>query len=58
MLRVLVIAAAGLAATIALRKIAVALKPQPVKAPPRQDDARAVTKLRRDPETGVYYPEQ
>jgi hypothetical protein len=59
MLKVLTIAMAGVLTVITLKRIMNQfwLQRSPVKAQtPRQD--RAVRRLRQDPVTGVYYPEQ
>jgi hypothetical protein len=59
MIRAIAIAAAGLLATYAIRKVMAANEAQRVRAKaPSPHDARAVTKLRQDPRTGVYYPEE
>jgi hypothetical protein len=59
MIRAFAIAAAGLLATYAIRKLADTMQAQRVRAQkPDPQGPRAVTKLRQDPRTGVYYPEE
>ena len=59
MIRVIAFAAAGLLATYAVRRVmaAVAAQRAPVRAG-RPQTRQAVTKLRQDPRTGIYYPEE
>ena len=58
MLKVLTIAVAGLLTLVTMKRAMDAIRSrmrvQPVETPKR----RAVTQLRQDPRTGVYYPEQ
>lgn len=59
MIRTIAIAAAGLLATYAVRKVMAGVEASRVKARAQApQDARAVTKLRQDPRTGIYYPEE
>ena len=59
MIRAIAIAAAGLLATYVIRKVMAGAEAGRVKARAQApQDARAVTKLRQDPMTGVYSPEE
>jgi hypothetical protein len=59
MLKVLTIAVAGVLTVATLKRIMdqFLLQKSPVKAQTPRDN-RTVTRLRQDPVTGVYYPEQ
>lgn len=55
-LRMLTVAAAGILSVIVVRQAMQALQAQ--KAAPRaKAQAQPVTRLRQDPETGIYFPD-
>lgn len=59
MLKALTIAVAGILTAAALKQVMDALNAARAKVAVRQRpmDPRAVTRLRQDPRTGIYYPE-
>jgi hypothetical protein len=58
MLKALTITVAGILTAAAIKQVMDALNAAKVKvAVKRRVDPRAVTRLRQDPRTGIYYPE-
>ena len=55
LVRSVAVATAALMALFALKRVFAELKPQPIQP---QAGQRPTVKLRQDPRTGVYYPEQ
>jgi hypothetical protein len=56
-LRIVTLVAAGLMAALALRQIMPGLKQAKARVRPTDHAARPACKLRQDPRTGIYYPE-
>jgi hypothetical protein len=58
MLKALTIAVAGILTAAALKQLMDALNAAKARVAVRRPaDSRAVTRLRQDPKTGIYYPE-
>jgi len=56
-LRVVTLVAAGLMAALALRQIMPHLRQARARVRPAEQAARPARKLRQDPRTGIYHPE-
>lgn len=58
MLKAVTVIAAGLLSLLAVRHVMREMETAKVRARPRHfRDPRTVTRLRQDPRTGIYYPE-
>ena len=57
MLKVLTIALAGVLTFITMKRVMTEMRARVRVRPNDHARARAVTRLRQDPRTGVYYPE-
>jgi pseudouridine-5'-phosphate glycosidase len=57
LLKAVTVIAAGVLSMLALRQILHSLEAQKVRVKASQQPPRPMTRLRQDPRTGVYYPE-
>jgi hypothetical protein len=58
MLKLLTVVVAGILTVVTLRRVFQQLQAQKSRAVTRRaGDSRSIRRLRRDPQTGVYYPE-
>ncbi len=58
MLKVLLVVTAGVFTVMVLRHIISGLQAAKARVKVKRQDPRAVKRLRQDPRTGVYYPEE
>lgn len=58
MLRVLIVVAAGILTAMAIRHLMSGMQASKVRVRTAQRDPRAVKRLRQDPKTGIYFPEE
>ena len=58
MLKVLTIVVGGLLTFITMKRVMTEMRARVRVKPNKHTRARAVTRLRQDPRTGVYYPEE
>jgi hypothetical protein len=58
MLRLLIVLAAGILTAMALRQIMSGLQATKVRVKTASQETRKIKRLRQDPKTGVYFPEE